>query len=73
MVIAILSIGKQRQHWNVKTAKSYRLKDFKNSLINYFFPFSDFLTAPPKVSPKLPKGPLSQGELLSPEQQLEQE
>jgi len=34
---------------------------------------SDFLTAPPKVSPKLPKGPLSQGELLSPEQQLEQD
>ena len=35
---------------------------------------SDFKTAPPKVSPKLPKGrPMSQTELLSPEQQLEQE
>ena len=33
---------------------------------------SDFITAPPKVSPKLPKGPMSQAE-LSPEQQLEQE
>ena len=51
------------------------MKYFQNSTLIHilFFPYSDFLTAPPKVSPKLPKGPLSQGELLSPEQQLEQE
>ena len=34
---------------------------------------SDFITAPPKASPKPLKNPINSGMSLSPEQQLEQE